>query len=182
MSSSFLLDSRLPVPELMAARLDREVAAVGRSFSPADLPSTPELRAAALAIDLPAAVVVEAGAAAWVHGVLPAPWRVVAGRAVSIRPAAGCSTVVVRQVVYPDDDVVTIGSVRVTSARRTALDLARAAPTLDLRTATAVATLLQRSGVPPAHARRALEGRRGMPYRARVLARLTAIERLVSPP
>lgn len=178
MLTSFLLDSRMPSAELMAARIDGDVRSIGSSFVPTDVPSTAELRATALGLLVHPTAVVEGRAAAWVHGVLPSPSRVVAGRPVSVRPARAPSAVAVRQLSYPDDDVVRIGGLAVTSALRTALDLARQKSVFDLRLATAVATLLARTGVDPAHACRALSGREGMPYRLLVLDRLAAVERL----
>ncbi|MCS5496877.1 hypothetical protein NY547_06465 [Cnuibacter physcomitrellae] len=178
MLTSFLLDSRMPRAELMAARIDGDVRSIGSSHLPTDVPSTPELRAAALGLIVPRGVVVEGRAAAWVHGVLPAPSCIVAGRPVSIRPTRGPSSLVIRQVTYPDDDVTHVGTTAVTSAVRTALDLARQESAFDLRLATSVATLLSRAGIDPARARTAVSGRTGMPYRLLVLDRLTAVERL----
>ncbi len=178
MLTSFLLDSRLPAAELMSARLDGDVRSVGSSYVPADIPSTPELRATSLVLVVPDAAVIEGRAAAWVHGVMSAPGRVVAGRSVSIRPVREPSTVLQRQVSYPAGDVTSIGPALVTSALRTALDLARREVAFDLRLATAVATLLGRAGIDPTGARRAVAGREGMPYRLRVLDRLAQVERL----
>lgn len=108
----------------------------GQYFRPASLPESPSLRAAALQQQVPAYLshraVVGQLAAAWVHGCAPLP-EVVSllvdndGNSVSLPRRSGCS---VRQVRLPAQDVLLVGSTRVTSPLRTAMDVARSAPEL----------------------------------------------------
>jgi hypothetical protein len=90
---------------------------------PAGIPETAALRAAALAPLVPARCAVARAAAVWVHLGGPPPDRVhvVAPRRVRVpEPAPGRSAAVAD---LPDRDVVRLGGVRVTSLRRTAVDL-----------------------------------------------------------
>ena len=90
---------------------------------PAGVPETATLRAAALAPRVPARCAVARAAAVWVHLGGPPPDRlhVVAPRRVRVPdPAPGRAAAVAD---LPDRDVMTVGGVRVTTPRRTAVDL-----------------------------------------------------------
>jgi hypothetical protein len=90
---------------------------------PAGVRVTPALRAAALAPLVPARCAVARAAAVWVHLGGPPPDRVhvVAPRRVRVpEPVPGRSAAVAD---LPDRDVVSVGGVRVTTLRRTAVDL-----------------------------------------------------------
>jgi hypothetical protein len=90
---------------------------------PAGIPASPALRAAAVAPLVPARCAVARAAAVWVHLGGPPPERVhvVAPRRVRVPdPAPGRSAAVTD---LADRDVVVVGGVRVTTPRRTAVDL-----------------------------------------------------------
>jgi hypothetical protein len=90
---------------------------------PAGIPASPALRAAAVAPLVPARCAVARAAAVWVHLGGPPPDRVhvVAPRRVRVPdPAPGRSAAVTD---LADRDVVVVGGVRVTTPRRTAVDL-----------------------------------------------------------
>ncbi|WP_368499698.1 type IV toxin-antitoxin system AbiEi family antitoxin [Herbiconiux sp. A18JL235] len=174
-----LLDSvGLPEVELCAAHLDRTVVRVGGSFVPADVAVGAELRAGALLGEVPGGLVAERSTAAWVHGAcprqagppqlcVPAPGRASPARRGALR---------VRQVVLADHDVETISGLRLTTVRRTALDLLRQTEAFDRRAAVTVSTLLLAGDISTAAARAELERSEHLPLRHRAIARLALFD------
>lgn len=140
-----LSESDLSIAELHAAKLDGVLLPIGAAFRGIDRPDRRADRLAALAPTVPARVVVSEESAAWIWGAIesaPEPLRLSA----SIRQRARLqlsSRVVVREVTFTADDVVHLDvetglqrpasssapspAVAVTSALRTAIDLARSA-------------------------------------------------------
>ncbi len=131
-------DERVPTPrlltsddwpeaELRAAVLAGELVAVGRCWASPAEPQVPALRAAAHAWRLPDRRLVAGGrSAAWIWGATarePAVPEVVAPPNLRVRVDAD---VRLREVRLEDGDVVVLGTVRVTTPLRTALDLLRA--------------------------------------------------------
>jgi hypothetical protein len=122
-----LHEAELPLAERMAARLDGELFAFGDGHCPVDEVEGSALRAHAILGSRPRRLIAELATAAWVWGVRPAiPSRLefcvdLRARA---RPAATPLTTV-REVVLVPEDVVALGPYRVTTAIRTAVDLAR---------------------------------------------------------
>ncbi|MET1053401.1 MAG: type IV toxin-antitoxin system AbiEi family antitoxin [Mycetocola sp.] len=145
----------LPRVELCAARLDGEVFAVDESWTCADEPDRPEIRAGALISALPRSSLVErlvvmGASAAWLHGVIVTPpgrheFCCLPTQRVNPKPS---TRILVRELRLTPADECRIGGLRVTTPRRTALDLvARARPTaLDLL---AVGELVARFGLGP---------------------------------
>jgi hypothetical protein len=116
-----------PRPELDALRLDGEIFRVDDCVAPIDELPTPQLRAAALALELPPRLVAEQRTAAWVWGALldaPRPHEVCADISARARPTHSAQ-LAVREVVLHDDDVAQLGAMAVTTPIRTAIDLAR---------------------------------------------------------
>ncbi|QJU53625.1 type IV toxin-antitoxin system AbiEi family antitoxin [Herbiconiux sp. KACC 21604] len=170
--------AELPEAELQAARLDRAVVCLGESFVPVDLPVGPRLRAGALRREVPEGLLAERLTAAWVHGAcarppgppqlcVPAPGRVSPAHRGALR---------VRQVVLAERDVEVVAGLRVTSMRRTALDLLRQPAAFDRRTAVVVSTLLLAGDLGTAALRDELERSEHLPYRYRALARLALFD------
>ncbi|RHA41649.1 hypothetical protein [Cellulomonas rhizosphaerae] len=97
----------------------------------ADVVSTPELRALALAELVPARAVVGRGSALWVHAGRPEPERVevLVGR--RGRHTAPHPRRVSAEAELAPEDVVRVAGVRVTSVQRTGTDLARWLPSRD---------------------------------------------------
>ena len=139
---------------------------------PAWLPVTPAVRAAALAPLVPARCAVARAAAVWVHLGGPPPDRVhvVAPRRVRVPdPAPG------REASVTDlaaTDVVVVGGVRVTTPRRTAVDLLSHEPP---ERALPLVARLRAAGLDPARIRAdvaAAAGRRGVRAAAALVPRL----------
>lgn len=165
--------------ELCAMALDGVVCpVVGKTFRPATLAETPELRAAAVSHHIPASLahraVVAQLSAAWVYGCAPPPeiFSLVVdndGNSVCAPPFCGCS---IRQVYLNALDVVSLGSVPMTSPLRTAQDVARTAA---LPVARAVLTSMSRHAAlqcPLEHISQALAAAAHVPGKRRAQALL----------
>lgn len=115
-----------PVAELSALRLDGDAFALDEAVIAVDEPELSVNRAAALAGLFTSRMVAELDTALWVHGCLSRPPAVHTG---SIhRDARGrlLSTlrVSLRETTVPDEEVVSLSGIRVTSRARTAVDVA----------------------------------------------------------
>jgi len=125
-----LTTADLPACELRSLVLDGEVFVVDDGVSPIDEVPGPRLRAIALGRTLAERLIVEQYSAAWVWGALftpPLKHQVCADIAARSRPTPALR-LDVREVVIDDSDLRRVGGIRVTSPRRTAIDLARFAP------------------------------------------------------
>lgn len=114
--------------ELSAARLDGELTLLGDAYAPADALESPALRAATLRHILGESLVAIGMTAAWVHGAIGTPPDVHHVQ----RGARGVTRPVRRDVRFRDTaideaDTVWLGGVRVASAARTLVELAREA-------------------------------------------------------
>ncbi len=117
----------LPLAELQAALLDGELFTIDSCFSPIDEIEQRHHRGASLAALLPSKLIAEQRSAAWIHGALDAPparHQLCARIDARVRPAS-ISPIALREVVIDEDDIVTIGGMRVTTPLRTVVDLAR---------------------------------------------------------
>lgn len=164
----------LPPAELSAARLDGELFALGDGYAPIDAAEDVSCRALSLCRSLPQRFVAERRTAAWIHGALTVPpqihefcvdvearYRVVTG--------SGYAT---REVVLGDGDVITIGSLQVTTCRRTVIDLLRM-PAFDERTrARTIRSLAEIDNFSLDSIRTELTMRRHLPGKLTVIARL----------
>ena len=125
----YLPGRRLSLTELSAARLDGHVVEVGDAYIPADLPAGPEVRAASLAPLIQTGAAASGPSAAWVHGAgdaAPTPHHVRRAVTRRLRPMQS-PRVRYHDTVLPDEDVITLAGVRVTTVERTLADLALAA-------------------------------------------------------
>lgn len=144
----------------------------GEVALPAGVRATPALRAAALAPLVPPRCAVARAAAVWVHvgGAPPARVDLVApsgGRVPEPAPGRAAAATAL-----PDADVVLLGGVRVTTPRRTAVDLLSHDPP---ERALPLVARLRAAGVDPARVRAdvaAASGRRGVRAAAALLPRL----------
>lgn len=122
----YLPGDRLSLPELSAARLDGHVIDLGDAYIPADLVEGPGVRAASLGPLLRTGTAIAGPSAAWVHGAGDAPpsphhlRRAVARR---VRPVMS-TRVRYHDTPIPDDDLMLLGGVAVTTFARTLVDLA----------------------------------------------------------
>lgn len=129
-----LTEADLSIAELHAAKLDGALLPIGDGFRSIDRPDDRAQRLAALLPTLPERVVVSEESAAWVWGALaeaPEPLRLSAALRQRARLTVS-TTVIVREVRFRPGDIVALDAgggamVSVTSAIRTAVDLARAA-------------------------------------------------------
>lgn len=122
-----LSEHDLPLPELLAARLDGEVFRIDDAFAPLDEIEGPAHRARAILARAPSRFIAEQHSAAWVWGALQLPpvkheYCVDIGARVSGSPARRHR---VREVVIDANDIATLGGFSVTTRLRTAVDLAR---------------------------------------------------------
>lgn len=172
-----LTDRDLPVPELMAARLDGELAVLDGAWTPVDEIDQPRLRALSLALRLPDRVIIEQRSAAWVWGATPLPpseHQLCAAIGARVRPGAGWPPV--REVVIEDQEIWTFGVAKVTSPLRTVIDLVRFAEPFDDDVATIVLAVLRIGGVDIEQCLIAMEGRRNLPSKRRARTRLRALQ------
>lgn len=166
--------------ELSAMVLDGAVYRVGDCVSPIDEVPSAALRAAALALVIPARLIAERRTAAWVWGAandLPARYEVCADIGARTRPPSP-HRLVIREVVIDDDEVVDFAGFKVTNPMRTAIDVARIAepfgdPELDL-----VARLMRTAGFTAVSCIAGMERRRNLPNRRAAAGRLTQAEAL----
>lgn len=113
--------------ELMAARLDGDVVEVGEAFLPADAVETREMRAGSLLGWIRPGLAVTHETAAWVHGALPAaPVSVTVQRASARRPhAIHDHRLRYRDMRLPEQDLIRIAGLAVSTPLRTFMDLVR---------------------------------------------------------
>jgi hypothetical protein len=122
-----LTELDLPLPELLAARLDGELFRVDDAFAPLDEIEQPGHRAHAILDAVPARFIAEQHSAAWVWGVVARPLR---GHefCVDIGARVSGSTARlqrVREVVIEPHEIAFFGNAKVTTPLRTVVDLAR---------------------------------------------------------
>lgn len=158
--------------ELQAARLDGDVYELAGSYCLIGELESPQHRAEAVLGTRSARLIAELTTAAWIWGACAEP----AHPSFAVTPDARTRLVAdpratVREIVYADDDVAQVGTARVTTPLRTALDLVRM-PGFDAGVAATVARLAAIGGFDLAAARADLANRSGIP------AKQTADERL----
>jgi hypothetical protein len=170
-----LTSDDLPIPELMAARLDGELAALDGAWTPVDEIEQPRHRALSIALRVPDRVIIEQRSAAWVWGALaspPAQHQLCAATGARVR-AAGWPPV--REVVIDDAEVWALGVARVTSPTRTVVDLARFADAFDDELRATILALLEIGGISVDECLTTMEGRRNLPSKRRARARLWSL-------
>jgi len=145
--SAVLDQSDFSIAELCAQRLDGDLFSVGDGYTPSDIADDVETRAASLAITLGPERVAARTTAAWIWKAFPRLERplqvcVGSGRSQAIEPLRG---VVLRESTLTEDDIVSCCGLRITSPRRTALDLVRD-PRYRPEDAAAVAELMRLAG------------------------------------
>ncbi len=115
------------IAELSAAALDGELVRIAGSFLPIDVPVTVHDRAAVIGVSTgDRRVIVSDLSAAWVRGWTDSFAAVTTSTSVTARiPSTERRRLRTREVVIDDDEWVSVGALRVTTATRTLLDLAR---------------------------------------------------------
>lgn len=176
----------LPETELWAARLDGEVTALAEAFLPAGMPLTTAVRARALAPILPARAILELHSAAWVLGaatLLPAR-HTIAVHAGDRSPVPRHSRAVVREVIFRRGDITTIEGLWLTTAARTATDLARHGGFDSVKDSRTLVLLLQQAHLDLVGCGELLNRTRNLPNKREALKRITAalLENEAGPP
>jgi hypothetical protein len=169
-----LTTADLPLPELLAARLDGDLFALNLSFFAIDEFETPALRAASLRPHTPPNLLAERGTAAWIWGARAAPPPVhqfCSGMSTRGR-SGGPLAMTVREVVIDRTEIRSVAGLGVTDPRRTLLDLLRFEPEFDPLVAIRLAVL---AGVDRTECADDLERRRNLPFRRRALSRLAEV-------
>jgi len=166
----------LPIAELWAARLDGELFTLDDCFLPVDLPEGSLTRALAVSRQWPQRLIAEQRTAAWIWGVTDDPPRrheLCASLGARARPS-NSRRVTVREVVIDDDDIATIGGVRVTTPLRSILDLTRFSQTFERSELTIVRALADMAALGLDDVETALDTRRNLPNKRRARERLRA--------
>ena len=167
----------LPAAELSAARLDGEMFCIGDGYASVDAADDATHRAFSFASGVPPRLVAERRTAAWIHGALtalPAVHEFCVDIEARYR-AVGVGRHMTREVVFGDTDVVVIGTVRVTSYRRTAIDLLRQSGPLEQTDADAIVWLAQTGGFTLQSVHTELAARRHLPGKLAVAAKLEGL-------
>ncbi len=170
--ASVLSPGDLTWAELQAARLDGDVYELADAYCLIGELESPRHRALAVLGDRSRRFIAELGTAAWIWGAAEAPAR----PAFAVTPEARTRLapdrrMSVREIVYADGDVAHLGSARVTTPLRTAIDLARM-PAFDAAAADAVRRLAGLAGFDLADCRADLARRAGIPAKRRAAERL----------
>lgn len=169
----------LPLPELLSARLDGELFAVGGCFSPVDEIEGSVHRALALTATSPKRVIAERGTAAWLWGALataPVPHELCVPKGARRHVSGDWHRV--REVVIRPHELTTVAGMPVTTPLRTALDLARWSRWCDSRV---LRSLALTGGFTLAECVAELGRTRNLPGRRRALARVRAAIRETQP-
>lgn len=168
----------LPLAELCAARLDGELFAIDDGWAPVDEPDLPEFRAAALALRVPRALIIERLSAAWVHGAVDVPPSIAQFCVpLSARIAVLAERrATVREVRIDDGEVIRLGGVRCTSVVRTGFDLLRDPGLPDDASVEVTAALFETRRALLDELAAKLQAAVRMPYRSAALARLGRVE------
>ena len=169
----------LPSAELRAARIDGQVFAVDDCFAPIDEPDSAQLRAAALAHLVPDRMIAERSSALWVLGArASAPFRHQLCIDVDSRTTPHLSTrFELRECKVDPVDIVQLGSLRLTSHLRTAIDLLRTCEPFSRSDALDVLAVLRLGGSRVSDCRHRIRAQPRYPGIRRALARAASLER-----
>ena len=171
---SVLTPTDLPFAELRAMQLDGLLVAVDDAFATIDAPPSPTQRAGSIAAYCQQRLIAEQHTAAWIWGAIPQPPRrhelcvSIGARARSSAP----TLLAVREVVIASNEIVLLGSVRVTTPLRTIMDLARFQDEFEPDLITA---LLRVSGLTLDYCIAELQARPNLPRKKLALQRLTSL-------
>ena len=168
----------LSLAELCAARIDGELMPIGDGWAPVDEPDLPSLRAAAVALRAPRALVIERRSAAWVHGALDAPPALAQFCVPRTARVAVISVprLVVREVAIEPDEIIDFPFARCTTAVRTGFDLLRERVEDDGEVESIVAALGRADARLTGQLRRRFDEAIRMPHRGLALERLDRVD------
>lgn len=164
----------LPLPELLAARLDGELFRIDDCYAPVDEIEQPSHRARALAAGLPDRFIAERHSAAWIWGALdlpPARHELCVAIGARTRSPGG-SHRQVREVVIEPHEMTILGGLQVTAPLRTAIDLARFSTTFGAAEVHIVRWLMAHHGFTVADCLAEMARRRNLPNKRQAGRRL----------
>ena len=170
----------LPEAELHAAKLDGELYRIDQCFSPVDEIESRQLRARALAVTIPARLIVEQRSAAWIYGASWLPRR--HQFCADINARVRTSTLVgltVREVVIEVGDLVDMAGLPVTTPVRTVVDLARNCLSFGDDELRMSGALMRIGGFGLEECRAVLDRRRNLPHKTLALERIAEAMRRV---
>ncbi|MBX3078107.1 MAG: hypothetical protein KF692_02595 [Cryobacterium sp.] len=169
-----LSGAELPEQELISATLDGELQRVGDAFCPIDTVVGVSQRAASVAACAPDWAIAERLTAAWIYGAipgLPRPLQLSVDSRIRLHPIS-TRFVVYREVVVDEGDLAVIGGMPVTTALRTAIDLARSFAHFSGRHEDVVSRLAAVGEFSLAECVDAIDARRNLPNKHAALQRL----------
>lgn len=158
----------------MTASLDGELHRVGGAYCSVDAIIGPNHRADSIAAEAPDYAIAEQRTAAWIYGLvyeLSRPLQLCVDSRTRKHPVSS-RLHVFREVVIVDDEVRTIGTLRVTSPLRTAVDLVRFSDTFLPSDRRIVRRLAAVGTFRLADCIAAINGRKNLPNKHRALGRL----------
>ncbi|MFC9558451.1 hypothetical protein [Agromyces sp. NPDC056965] len=167
----------LPLAELCAARIDGELMPIDDGWAPVDEPDLPSLRAAAIALRAPRALVIERRSAAWVHGALTSPPAIAQFCVPRTARVAVVSAprLVVREVAIDPDEIIDFAFARCTTPLRTGFDLLREPGEDDHEVESIVAALCTDDPRLVSRLRLRFDDANRMPHRGLALERLERV-------
>lgn len=170
---SLLTTDDLPLAELHALRLDGVVVGVDGCFAPIDEVPGAMQRANALSVGLHDRLIAEQWTAAWVWGATasaPLPHQFCVGLEARVTHSIS-PWMTLREVVIDPTDIAQVGSLGVTTPRRTVVDLARFSPAWRREEQDVVAALIDVGRVTPLDLESELD-RNKLPHKRRAQERL----------
>lgn len=167
----------LPLPELLAARLDGELFRVDDCFTPVDEIEQPRHRARAAHAGLSGRLIAEQLSAAWIWGALELPPRphqfcVALGARIHHPTGRGMT---LREVVIEPTEVAVLDGHQVTTPLRTIVDLARFSPVFAELEHSVVTRLMALGGFGLQHCLEDIDRRRNLPNKRQAIERLTTL-------
>lgn len=169
-----LSGAELPEQELISATLDGELQRVGDAFCPVDTVVGVSQRAAAVASGAPDWTIAERLTAAWIFGAtlhIPRPLQLCVDSRTRLHPIS-TRFIIYREVVIDDEELTVLGGMPVTSALRTAIDLARFTEHFSTQHATIVSRLATLGKFGLAECASTINARRNLPNKHLALGRL----------
>jgi hypothetical protein len=175
---NFLTNIDLPYPELQAATRDGDLVALDEGFTPLDVPLTSVIRAQSLLeLVCRTPLVAELESAAWIYGALPQPphiHRLCVNIDARLR-LVPISRRRVREVVFHEGDVTTIGNLSITSLMRTIIDLLREPTVFTKELTTTTTSLMSMGGIAIDDVAHRLHGWARAPHKRRACNRLMGL-------
>lgn len=164
----------LPEPELITASMDGELQRLGGAFCSVDTIIGCEHRASSVSAEAPERTIAEQHTAAWIYGAaleLHRPLQLCVDARTKLHPIS-TRLLTFREVVIHVNEIRTIGTLRVTSPLRTALDIARFSVEIAAHDFRLIRRLAELGSFQLDDCARSLNARRNLPNKRVALERL----------